>query len=377
MNFFSSDTVFSGQFEAIDAEQGVIKGVKMCSEGEAKGHGVWLNKKFISKVVELAQEQERGVKARFGHPNMCSDALGTYIGVYKNVRRKIERREKGEETRHHAIGDLFLSKSSQESPNGNLYNYILGLAKESPDMFGSSIVFSGETLKETYESEGEVYQLQDIDKLFATDLVDSPAATDGLFSVNENDLASKVTEFLDTNPKVFELVSKKPEIIEGFMNKYNNYKAKNEQKNENMDKTFFDELKGMLNDIKEALSFKKDETKKEPEVENKVDLSAIENKINEVEIENSALTAKVEAFDAEKIELSNKITSLEAEIERLNAIESEYNKLSAKGTKVDGVIGEENIGEVVLSQEQKDLLALKDKLIKAQVCAKPVEHGTK
>ena len=134
MNFYSTDTVFSGQFEAIDIDEGVIKGVKMCSEGEAKGHGVWLNKKFISKVVELAQEQERGVKARFGHPNMCSDALGTFIGTYKNVRRKIERQGEGE-TRHHAIGDLYLAKSSKDSPNGNLYNYILTLAKESPDMF--------------------------------------------------------------------------------------------------------------------------------------------------------------------------------------------------------------------------------------------------
>lgn len=229
MNFYNTDVEFSMQFESIDESKGMIKGVKMVSEGEAKGHGVLLNKKFIQDAVNLGKEQTRGIKCRFGHPNMCSDALGTYLGTYKNIRLRKEELEEG--YRYHAIGDLFLSESAKETPNGDLYNYVLALAKDSPDMFGSSIVFQGDSYEETKEDEegNKVTKtFAKIEKLFATDLVDTPAATEGLFSINENDLANTVTEFLDTNPRVFELLSKKPDIIDQFLTKYNQYKQKTE-----------------------------------------------------------------------------------------------------------------------------------------------------
>ena len=109
----------------------------------------------------------------------------------------------------------------------------------------------------------------------------------------------------------------------------------------------------------------------------KVDFTEIENSISQVKQENTELTAKVEAFDAEKLELSNKVTGLETEIERLNAIESEYNKLTANGTKVAGLVGEEGSGGIALTEQEKVLQELRNNIKEATKCATTVEHGVK
>jgi hypothetical protein len=207
MKNFSSQTLFNESLK-VDKEKGIIYGVKMVSEGEAKGHGVMLNKDFIKQTVKLGNAEKRGVKARFGHPNMCSTALGTYLGVYKNIRHV-------EGDQDHAIGDLYLSDTAKKTPNGNYYDYILDLADKEPDKFGSSIAFLGD------EFEDKDIMFATIEQLFATDLVDSPAATEGLF--DNTSLASRVTEFLNENEEIFKIIDKKPEIIEEFLTKYKNY----------------------------------------------------------------------------------------------------------------------------------------------------------
>jgi hypothetical protein len=238
-------------------------------------------------------------------------------------------------------------------------------------MFGSSIVFSGKELDELYEdTEGNTYNLQDIDKLFATDLVDSPAATDGLFSMNADDLAFKMTEFLDTNPRIFELVSKKPEIIDEFMNKYNAYR--NKQNDNDMDKTFFEEIKSMFAEIKNKL------TSEPVEIENKIDLAAIENKIAEVELMNTELSEKVEALETLKAAYDSKELENAAEITRLQAIETEYAKLLAKGTKIEGPAGMEDGGENVseqVKQLMEDVNKIKNALNPPEVKPAPIKEN--
>lgn len=226
--YFSSDIVFNKAFEEVDSEKGIIRGVKVCSEGEAKGHGVHLNPKFIRNVTKLGKEHGPGIKARFGHPNMCATSLGTYIGRYKNYRTKIEETENG--TRHHSVADLFLDETSKNLPKlGNVWEYIMKLASTAPDMFGNSIVFTpGEEEKVTIKNEDGTETVRydaTIEELRATDLVDDPAATDGLFSVfDEGDLALQVTTFLDQHPEVYDLAVNHPDIVDTFLTKYNNHK---------------------------------------------------------------------------------------------------------------------------------------------------------
>lgn len=212
---FQTDSTPQLKFAKIDDKSGVIYGVKMCTLGEAKGHGMWLDSTFIDSVVTLAQRHKNGLRARFGHPNMCSDSLGTYLGVYKNIRREEDS----------AVGDLFLSDVAKNTPNGNLFDYVLNLSKKDPGAFGSSIVFEGPEPTETFKTEdGKELGLATISTLEFCDLVGQPAATDGLFSADS--LAENVTNFLDTNPRIFDLIEKKPEILENFLTKYKFYKQK-------------------------------------------------------------------------------------------------------------------------------------------------------
>ena len=125
----------------INREAGIIEGVKVCTAGEAQGHDVSLDAEFVDTVVRFGNERKQGLKARFGHPNMCSTALGTFLGRYKNFRKETTTRDDGSEAVA-AVADMFMSNEAKETPNGNLYDYVLGLAENEPDMFGTSIVFT-------------------------------------------------------------------------------------------------------------------------------------------------------------------------------------------------------------------------------------------
>ena len=210
--------LYNQNFESISEQDGFIKGITVIREGEAKGHNLFINSSFLDEVVRLGNERTAGVKARFGHPNICSTALGTYLGRYKNFNRQGDK----------VLADLYLDASAKTSPKGNLYDYVLQLASSNPDMFGASISFKrGESTFETFQNNGKEQKKEyaTIVDLYATDLVDDPAATDGLFETfQHDDLSSQVSLFLDTHPELFSLINKQPDIITEFLIKYNNYK---------------------------------------------------------------------------------------------------------------------------------------------------------
>ena len=242
MKLLNTPILYEQSFEAIDHEKGIISGVHVCCEGEAKGHGVSLDKEFIRNVVSFGNEQSVGVKSRFGHPNMSTTTLGTFIGRFKNFKYKLIERSGGEKAGT-AVADLHLDEVSKKSPNGNLFEYVLEMADTNPDMFGNSIVFRHGEDKEEKEKVGEddkgkpIYKtkrIATIEALAASDLVDSPAATDKLFS--SDNLAANVTEYLDQNPELYKILSDKPEIVEGFLTNYNNYLGKKKTEKTNSKK---------------------------------------------------------------------------------------------------------------------------------------------
>ena len=76
---FAAGATVEPRLENVDKENEVLHGVQITLEGEAKGHGVWLDRAFCEAVAEQGNAMgDAGVKVRFGHPAMCSDALGTY-----------------------------------------------------------------------------------------------------------------------------------------------------------------------------------------------------------------------------------------------------------------------------------------------------------
>jgi len=245
--YFRSQPTYSQPATKVDREAGILFGVQIVREGEAKGHGVMLDADFVNKITELGNGHKNGVKARFNHPNMSSGALGTMLGRFQNFRT--------EGNANYA--DLHLSETAKNSPSGDLYTYVLDMAQNEPDMFGNSISFQddgelyvknkdGQKLPIVYERLGmydytikvndngelkdwnddysdEVYVMPAF--LHASDLVDDPAATDGLFSaqVNQHAFAVQASDFLDANPEIWDFVERHPEKLIPFFEKYRAY----------------------------------------------------------------------------------------------------------------------------------------------------------
>jgi hypothetical protein len=262
--------------ERVDREKGIISGALVVTEGEAKGHGLWLESGFVDEVVAQGNASKSGLKARFGHPNMCSTALGTFLGRWKNFRVETITRNDGSKASA-ARADLFLSASAKDTPNGDLFDYVLTLAEKDGDMFGTSIVFtrgeeyrrtrSGKRVTRQWEAGKDGYDAQgykafrwvdesgkDHDpatdpiierdyvtckKLHACDAVDDPAANDGLFSqFAQETVAGQITEFLDLHPQVWTAVENNPEVlaalaqygdrIDEFVKRYRDYLGHNQ-----------------------------------------------------------------------------------------------------------------------------------------------------
>jgi len=221
--WYMSSTFFESNPERIDLEKGIIYGVSITTMGEAKGHNVNLDSEFVDETIKQGNALKQGLKIRFGHPNMSSTALGTFLGRAKNFSRSGDI----------AKADIFLSNSAKEAPGGDLYNYVLNLAKDDPEAFGMSIVFERGDLYQLNDKKEKVYENLDseeitfveLKKLIASDFVDSPAANPkGVFSdFNNMTMAAQVTEFLDTHPEVLEHIANNPDIIEKFTQRYNEY----------------------------------------------------------------------------------------------------------------------------------------------------------
>ena len=101
-------------------------------------------------------------------------------------------------------------------------------------MFGASIAF----VPAEPDVIGEDYPSTRIEELLATDLVDDPAATNSLFSVDS--FSYQATLFLDSNPAISALIARKPETIIEFMLKYFS-------NNQIMKKELFQKLKNLFN----------------------------------------------------------------------------------------------------------------------------------
>ena len=180
---------------SVDRENGVIYGYSVLTKGPALGHGLDIDDTTLGQVVELGNQAKIGIKARFDHPNASNTSMGTFLGRTKNFRQVGDR----------VIGDLYLSESAKEAPQGDLYTYVLGLAERDPQAFGASIVFEG---KSEFQLEEDGTRKKDaqgkplpalarIEKLLASDIVDEPAANAGGLFSQEHSLASKITAFLN------------------------------------------------------------------------------------------------------------------------------------------------------------------------------------
>lgn len=138
----------------------VLKGVIVCEVGEAKGHNFYLGTRFLEQVVEIGNSKQ--IKVRVDHPeDGKSGKVLSIIGQAFNFRID------GEKVRADIrLFDVPAKKIIQQ------------LAKQASNLFGMSLDFIGKTGKKLKNGLDEVF-CKDLD---AVDFVESPAATNALFS---------------------------------------------------------------------------------------------------------------------------------------------------------------------------------------------------
>lgn len=246
-DLFRADVVRSGKVR-IDREAAVINGFAVVTKGVTKDSRGEFDDVSLDSVVELGNKVNTGVKSRFGHPNMSSTALGTFLGRVRNFRRD------GDIVR----ADLHIDKTAFETPEGDLAGYVLNLAESDPEMFGASmVIYWDEEKREGLDANGnELPPFIRVTNLFSVDVVDDPAANNGLFGMpffSESVRPSaEMTAFLDkflNNPDAVEKTI-------GFLNRYRlNKDVEHKCKKEvpEMDQLTVEKLKEERKDIFEAV----------------------------------------------------------------------------------------------------------------------------
>ncbi|WP_299153060.1 hypothetical protein [uncultured Christiangramia sp.] len=241
---FRSLPIFSeNKHVNVNRENDTISNIVVAQYGKNK-NASFFDEKFLNDLVNKGNEQKQGVKSRFGHPNMCANSLGTYVGRYSNFRVEDKK----------VYADLKLDpiskKTEVEGKGIKMYDYIMDMAESNSDMFGNSIVIKGDEYENEIEGFEGMQTVKVLHSLLASDLVDDPAATDQLFSV-EADFGVIMTEFLDHNPQVFEIANDKPEIFMDFISRYEHYHNRKSINKSNM---------SLLTKMKEAFGASKVET---------------------------------------------------------------------------------------------------------------------
>ena len=297
MRYFKSGRLPILEDGNVDIKDGVLRGVVLAKEGEAKGHDLWLDGEFLAKWTAFAQEYPRGLKVRFGHPSMSNDALGTEVGRMKNIRLEDDQIK----------GDLYLYESADLSPTvPNAREWILAMAVEDPDAIMMSIVFQS----------GEPRVKEDDDRKYAepisaeaVDLVDQGAATDALFSfkLNPHAFAVQAEQILGQHKPLDRWLSKNPEkAIQFLQNRYS------------MNQPKFS-LLGWFQGKDQSVDLDEESKEKLNALEAKVtDLSTIADvaqaKADEAEAKVAELTAQIQDMESAKVELAEKLSESEKEV---------------------------------------------------------------
>lgn len=207
----------------VDRKANIIFGANLMQAGDLNEGDA---RPWTVDVASLQQAQQfmskgnNGAKARFTHPNMSSDGMGSYLGRWKNVRVD------GGTLR----GDLHLADAAFTSPNGDLGTYVLDLAESDPEAFGVSLATRLDYADlEAFEKKktGDKWPMRFSD-IRAGDIVDEPAATrGGMFDLTTPDLRNlpaQATALLSTY-----FGDAEPEVVRGrisaFLDRYFSTKA--------------------------------------------------------------------------------------------------------------------------------------------------------
>ncbi len=209
--YFRADIARSGEVR-VNREHEVISGFAVVTKGITHDERGEFDDLALNTVVDLGNKAKAGVKSRFGHPNMSSTALGSFLGRARNFRRD------GDVVR----ADLHIDPTAHQTPDGDLAGYVMDLAESDPESFGSSMVIHWDALerKEPGADGKALPPFIQVKKLLSVDVVDDPAANNGMFGsafFSETVRPSaEMTAFLDKFLNQPEAVEKMIEFLERY-----------------------------------------------------------------------------------------------------------------------------------------------------------------
>ena len=169
----------------VDREAGVLRGVSVITEGEAKGHGMIVDGVTLEQVKACAETYVDGLRVKMDHYT----GIDAMVGVLRDFQiDSLQLR-----------ADLHLIKSHDD------FEKILEMAETMPGSFGLSISFSGESedvevpsddSEEVEPNSGElpeggveIVRAARCMEIYSADIVDQPAANpSGLFQAMPEDI---------------------------------------------------------------------------------------------------------------------------------------------------------------------------------------------
>ncbi len=140
----------SSTLARIDKKSGVIHGISIITQGEAKGHDIEIDHKTLEQIKECSLNYKSGLKVKLDHQT----GVTSIIGLVKNfsiVNDKL-------------VGDLYIIQSHP------MAGFVMDLIESQPDTVGFSVHFSGVN----QEVDGKNYAR--CDEIYSCDLVCEPAA---------------------------------------------------------------------------------------------------------------------------------------------------------------------------------------------------------
>lgn len=148
------------KFQSETVEGDVMRGVRVCEVGEAKGHDLYLDDNFLNQVVKLAEGREFKVHDQHREEGK-EQSIFAIVGKIFNF-RKIGSK---------VVADLQLFNTEKKEA-------LINLAKEAGEFFGLSIDFLGKAGKKLANGLKSVT----CDEINSVDFAGRPAATSSLFS---------------------------------------------------------------------------------------------------------------------------------------------------------------------------------------------------
>jgi len=184
-----------GRPVGVDRKQNALLGYVVAQLGPFKSEGRGeFDRESLEKIVSLGNAKRQGLRARFTHPGLSSDGLGSYLGRSKNLAIGTAIDERTGRMVDAVRADLLFDQTSLETPpNGGgkpLGIYVMDLAESDPEAISSSLVLkvdyryrlNEDGTRKTDDDGEDLPPLWHPTELLASDVVDVGDAVDGLLS---------------------------------------------------------------------------------------------------------------------------------------------------------------------------------------------------